>query len=1591
MEGPKPSEALGGKLPEGGMSMKDLWADAAKSFESICGKSLQGGDVRSFDDVKARIENSSKPGGDDGPGDKWAKAKSVGLESLKYLKLLVGAASQASEFIPLPGSAVNITTNALCFVFDIPETIKGYNDAIDQVFGEVSSALSQFKIFESMDSVDPLLIKQIHLVMISFVKLCAYVVKYHQGRKRDRIFQQFKSVLNDDSGLAAGMAEFKQALQKQSDVEGTITLSVVVETRTDIKTVLENMSVSSKTNEETHQMVRSLNVDAKRDKALITIRDTLSAWSTVRLDTRTTQTCSDYHRSCLADTGSWIWKHSEYKAWTESKDIDTSHVLLISGPPSSGKTLVSSLITRNLEELRGRTYVAHYFFPSSTKKSDEKNPVQVALKYMAFQIARVDPTVRTALGKACDANPSAFRSSVNLENLWGELKIGTPGSGARYYLIFDGLENLPKAQAQMLLKFLLDRKVAADLAGTVRFLVSGTDNEFADESSVGSALRIQMSEHNMADMRVIIEDALTTRGILKNAKPGSNQQNAKDKIIEKLPQNAKGSYSLLQFGLDEVIRLLSTRTAIEELDRMLDQSTSSHEVAIKKLQQSLTPDEVSELNELLKWVLFSRITLNLNDLEAAMFLSSGTESLASLEHIIKTKYAAVLKLEDKEVYGQDGIRDYLYKERDNLDRLSQSKERATISMTITINNVDQEICGHFLWDLAHKAIRDKFRFDFDAASNSLQSNKVTVAVDEFEAHRTIVKRAFEYLGAERRDQTASIGDYLVGWLPYHLNRILQLEEEEKGALMPDEQTEIGRNLFQLFKDEEYIRRHKATFEKTYWWASEMEDLQKWLTDSAVVRKLDKRWRDRVRLAPNSIRGFLTELVKMIITGFLRERSWNVENAYWWVYEFMKVDNKTQNPSTLPDASVDDDDASSSSSPPSSNPEINWDLLSTWCQGFLQLPDSELNSLWYERLATAAAYHESPPDTVMSLFKRALEKGTPSWRCQRGLGEAYFSQGQTPEAITHIELALTDVQRDGASPKPEEKDIVDLHLLLGKYAYAAKDVQKAADQYLLVCQSKDAEQARQGQLGHLKSRLKYTDVKGLREMLSGELAADGGENKLVGILQMVARDPENADIILKMFHLAKGDRDLLAKIVQAMEAATTTPADGRATEMSSDDRFAEDEHRGVLLYYRGVAAYTYKACAEGTEPISEALRLWRESRDQLSNVGGDNAFSVRSNATTALAKHYFQHMMDDHNLDHVDALSRLAGVDSEFSNDSPGYLCALYALHDKKERSREVFVRLMRQALQILLDDTPDNDGLGLWMIHRIMHHHMDFVNSAIALSLYSYQDVVTKELYFELDNIEDGEGIDKQQVLETVTRLAEETIREVKNQVPDFSQQSQRIKAAKAHISALVATSNPDGNLAADGGDGGTGEEPEGRSEGKPVSADLVTATALRLLHTRITALQEKATQEHPNERWCDGRDRDGNQCKNEGVEHEFYHCVYCVNRDLCEDCFQRLRDPETEGEVMMCSSKHRWFRIPPGAADLCIGPIAKIVVVPEVKALETDESILEICYPEGEGEKITVTAWLEQLAAEWGISLKEISEETAGQTSSESNDASKE
>jgi hypothetical protein len=205
---------------------------------------------------------------------------------------------------------------------NIPEAITGYDDKVDHVFSEVSSALSQYQIYSSMENLDARLARQIHLVLVSFFKLCAYVKRYRQGGRRERLKSRINSIVEDGSGLDAKLTEFKRVLQQERDVQETLTHATVVETNQKFVSFAKTGEVTHQVVQETQHVaqetqkgVQALKDDAGRTKTLMKIRDTLDIPQTVVLEGKATQTCTNIADRYLPGTGDWIRENQAYSTW----------------------------------------------------------------------------------------------------------------------------------------------------------------------------------------------------------------------------------------------------------------------------------------------------------------------------------------------------------------------------------------------------------------------------------------------------------------------------------------------------------------------------------------------------------------------------------------------------------------------------------------------------------------------------------------------------------------------------------------------------------------------------------------------------------------------------------------------------------------------------------------------------------------------------------------------------------------------------------------------------------------------------------------------------------------------------------------------------------------------------------------------------------------------------------------------------------------------------------------------------------------------------------------------------------------------------
>lgn len=458
------------------------------------------------------------------------------------------------------------------------------------------------------------------------------------------------------------------------------------------------------------------------------------------------------------------------------------------------------------------------------------------------------------------------------------------------------------------------------------------------------------------------------------------------------------------------------------------------------------------------------------------------------------------------------------------------------------------------------------------------------------------------------------------------------------------------------------------------------------------------------------------------------------------------------------------------------------------------------------------------------------------------------------------------------------------------------------------------------------------------------------------------DDDPGAVLSKLFTVAKSDPILWDRILRALQTATegfAAPQDGEPKQPMGE-YFTELEVRGVLLYYLGVAEYTMASVDR--KDVGEALRLWTECRNLLSDVGGSNASLARRCATTDLAKHYFQEMLESKELD-ATVLSKLLESDSGFErNDALGFLGAIYAIQENSKESKNVLRPQFKYAITILDDGIPDNDGWGFACLQEILAHHCDLKNSAVALSFLCQPDLVTEALYFPADvsfltEVPSESGIDRQRVLARLLTLGRDINERVQQQVSDCSQQLQRIQIARSYFKSLQDDFQ---------------NSHSGNSE--VTDPDPVTAAAYGLVEQRLNSLAQSHTTEidtdnFPMQKVCRGRTSDGKHCRKLcNFGDIFYVCVYCTNKDMCEECLNRLRDPRSSDEFAACSPKHKWLKVP-GYGDKSLVSIAMankgaLVNVPVVGTASEDEQIFEVRYP-GQ-EKVELKEWKESLAKQW-------------------------
>jgi hypothetical protein len=541
-------------------------------------------------------------------------------------------------------------------------------------------------------------------------------------------------------------------------------------------------------------------------------------------------------------SGEWLQSDSLYTDWATPQHQSCS-VLGISGGEGYGKSFLFSSIVQHLQEAHSQVAddlkcvsTAYHIF------EQDKGQVSLlkALKTLAWQIANTDVVYRK------DLSSTKVEGINQIENLWETLFAKSYKSDSTFFLLLDGVDRIDKKHLKDFVQLLTELQTISRTWSrfNLRILLSGRDQTMTKiKSQMGETISIiDVASKNSDDMEKFIVDRMDKMEILS----GQSDQvvTLRREILQALTTQTHGDFVNVGLMLHEI----SGKQRPGEVRDILSRSGGNRSDTIVRkmelLNETLSDEDISDLNDLLTWVVFAFRPLTLQELEAVLFLKSRESSLRPLAEKIVDHYSSLLKIMGEPnpttkiiapssivLLVSDSIEDFL-RTKPGRDTAEDEQDK---SLRGDVNETEVRIVKRFLESVCDPTLFKKFGFDV-FFQRKLKGKTARVGVDIESAHLKIVISCLDVICSEQSPGLAPLLDYVVSYLPMHLRNV------DPSLTQPQQKTALGPQLVSLFFDEETIKRWwtaENPWPRHFWiYSDEYADVAlKWLRDSAVTKNI----------------------------------------------------------------------------------------------------------------------------------------------------------------------------------------------------------------------------------------------------------------------------------------------------------------------------------------------------------------------------------------------------------------------------------------------------------------------------------------------------------------------------------------------------------------------------------------------------------------------------------------------------------------------------------------------------------------------------------------------------------------------------------
>ncbi|BCR95957.1 uncharacterized protein AKAW2_20897A [Aspergillus luchuensis] len=1109
-------------------------------------------------------------------------------------------------------------------------------------------------------AIDPVLMSSVCNVMMAFITLCAQCVKLLEKGKAYQYFKEGKWILSNQNPIREGLDKLKALSEQKEHVQQMIMMKEILNSSDKIDIVDGKIDgISEYVSKRSDEVARQDDLSRINKDLRITSEDGVLMGH--RVYTETLRMAKDKTCQFLESTS--------YMNWALNKDEGVPPLLVVTGEAGTGKSVLSASIFLDVKEKE--MFAAYYSFPSMPKsRKYHQQPLEDCVKATGLQLAEQNPDYRRRLLHFLNTEEGRAKGT-GYKGLLDSLNIWQAPDKMICYLILDGLDNLAEQECKDFMNHLITNQIPSK-RNSLRICVTGSRKLLRAYSKQKDCL--QSEEMECYNQRVIADYTakfLEKKDLLQE--DFLDFADLRKSICEAVTKNARGSFHKVQKWLDRIENLVQSDSR-DELIRFLNAlSRGGSDLAkseLQDLERILDWKEIAELNELIIWCEFSMskdVLLDIDQLEALLFIRSNSPPLSSLRKKIRDRFSLILEERDDGVRLRDEMRQWVI--------LDQNKDQqSAISATISLQNTSIEVAQRFFWDLANHSLMNRFNFDayqMDMAKPSIHRIRVT----ELNAHLVIVKRTFEFLRKAPDPLSRPIGGILLRELPAHL-AVLQ-EPSQLEQLKDTDRRTIGENVQELFLSPISLERHWDVLQQTRWHTSSdtIDSFWKWLSDDAAIKhpiiwdKIREVWNN-----PKRNQKLFESLARLAGHKWLQDRSPSSTTAsFEWLRAFLNMDAEIDYTSQNSDFSSEGDDHSFRS-----DDSIKDDYVTKaekWCERVLGPSRMREQDVWVQRLAETYEYANS--------YKKAFKKYQETSKLLERMGDIDRERhgkvlvrlaslaGDEDEALQYLKQAL------GLSASN-----INARYALFKSLWSRNCGEELSDLVLETLKLRTAS----GPMGHLGLVIK--------------MAFEDNDYD----------DTQVMNLPCIISSICSSSADNFASLLENMQIAI-------------ENAKTQDQVKtwATLLWHKGIALAYY---SETPSHADQAVIAWTECAELImKRLKHQSAGAILLDKVgQQLGCHYFTQTLKDP--DNAETYSRK--LEEVYQNQrgivhgmsaAKTYLAADLIRRGKQPDAEALFQANIREAFGLLSDDTTGNDMDGFCLLFSIFLHTGDRVNALHAYSL----------------------------------------------------------------------------------------------------------------------------------------------------------------------------------------------------------------------------------------------------------------------------------